>query len=149
MERAREALPLLTEAAPEKGKRRGDLLTNSHTVFVDSRREGKRHHLSPRFLLRAHTRTRLLGAIASPHRPHTRTIRLLRMEQSAFDLPANTRIVYIFRFRCSVRDFDTAEHFETAPELVGRKFNRPRVQDLEAGPVLRGTTDRKSLKVRA
>ena len=49
----------------------------------------------------------------------------------------------------SVRDFDTAEHFETAPELVGRKFNRPRVRDLEAGPALHGATDRKSLKVRA
>jgi hypothetical protein len=73
------------------------------------------------------------------------------MEQSAIDLTANTRFFFsIFsRFLCSVRDFDTAEHFETAPELVGRKFNRPRVQDLEAGPVLHGTTDRKSLKVRA
>lgn len=41
--RAREALPLLAEAEPEpKGKRRGgSLLTNSHTVFVDSRREGE------------------------------------------------------------------------------------------------------------
>lgn len=31
-----------------------------------------------------------------------------------------------------VRDFDVATHFETAPELAGRSFNRPRVADLES-----------------
>mmetsp|Transcript_3277 Transcript_3277/g.8062 ORF Transcript_3277/g.8062 Transcript_3277/m.8062 type:complete len:261 (-) Transcript_3277:743-1525(-) len=48
--------------------------------------------------------------------------------------------------RKKVARFDPAEHFETAPELVGRKFNRPRVRDLEAGPAFLGGGDRKSLK---
>lgn len=56
--------------------------------------------------------------------------------------------ILTFFVSCSaVQEFDTAEHFETAPELVGRKFNRPRVKDLESGQLLHGATDRKSLKV--
>jgi hypothetical protein len=48
---------------------------------------------------------------------------------------------------CAVRNFDTATHFETAPELVDRKFNRPRVEDLEAGPAILGGVNHKLLKV--
>eukprot|EP00037_Helgoeca_nana_P001740 m.29171 g.29171 ORF g.29171 m.29171 type:complete len:260 (+) comp12087_c1_seq1:178-957(+) len=84
IDRARESLPLLTEAAGQPGS---GLLSNKHTVFVDTRRE--------------------------------------------------------------VRNFDTATHFETAPELVDRKFNRPRVEDLEAGPAILGGVNHKLLKKNA
>jgi U3 small nucleolar RNA-associated protein 11 len=41
--------------------------------------------------------------------------------------------------------FDPAEHFDTAPELADRAFNRPRVATLEAEPIT-GAVNKKELK---
>ncbi|KJE90194.1 Utp11 protein [Capsaspora owczarzaki ATCC 30864] len=42
--------------------------------------------------------------------------------------------------------FDAAEHFETLPSLLGRKFNRPRVKDLVEKPLMVAQPDRRSMQ---
>lgn len=52
----------------------------------------------------------------------------------------------VIDFLFAVKEFDSATFFETAPELIDRKFNRPKVQDLESGAAVFGA-DQKSMKV--
>lgn len=43
------------------------------------------------------------------------------------------------------RNFDAAKHFDTAPELLDRTFNRPTTAQLEAGKVVVGG-DKRALR---
>ncbi|KAG5189505.1 small-subunit processome, partial [Tribonema minus] len=58
--------------------------------------------------------------------------------------PQNTHTVFVKNKR-QRRAFDAAEYFDTAPELAGRTFNRPRMATLESKQVL-GAESRADLK---
>jgi U3 small nucleolar RNA-associated protein 11 len=45
-----------------------------------------------------------------------------------------------------VEEFDVAKHFDTAPELVDRSHNRPRIATLEKGSVIIGNPSPKALR---
>lgn len=39
-------------------------------------------------------------------------------------------------FWCTAKKFDPVKHLDTVPELVNRKFNRPRIETLKKNPIL-------------
>eukprot|EP00622_Pseudochattonella_farcimen_P004600 FR740008.1.p1 GENE.FR740008.1~~FR740008.1.p1 ORF type:complete len:252 (+),score=37.65 FR740008.1:62-817(+) len=60
------------------------------------------------------------------------------------DKPINKHTVFLDD-QAAVENFDAADHFDTAPELVGRTFNRPRKAALHADNVLQGPQNAKEL----
>lgn len=52
----------------------------------------------------------------------------------------------VFNHVCPVHSFDLANHLKTAPELVGRVYNRPTLETLESKSI-QGAVDPHSIKV--
>ncbi|KAG9290309.1 hypothetical protein G9A89_007040 [Geosiphon pyriformis] len=69
-------------------------------------------------------------------------------EDSNQDKPNSSESNHIIFFdtQDEIIDFDPAKHFDTLPELVKRKFNRPRLETLEK-EVLVKPEDQKQLKI--
>ncbi|XP_062510532.1 probable U3 small nucleolar RNA-associated protein 11 [Corticium candelabrum] len=55
--------------------------------------------------------------------------------------PPNKHTIFV-ESRQEVNDFDAARHFETAPELVKRAYNRPRLQTLQSGLLTKAKDER-------
>jgi len=46
-----------------------------------------------------------------------------------------------------IKNWNAAEHFDTAEELMDRSFNRPHLKDLKEKPIIMGKLQKDSLKV--
>ena len=69
----------------------------------------------------------------------------LRSSLHFLDAPRQNTHTLFLDDEKEVETFTTAKHFDTAPELADRAYNRTRRKTLESTPVV-GPTDRKSLK---
>lgn len=93
-------------------------------------------------------KTQDVGYLATVKRADEEKIRKLRANLHQLGNKKAGRHTVFVEDEKAVEDFDAAEHFDTAPELVGRAFNRPRRKQLEDRDVIGGDTLRERQKVR-
>eukprot|EP00038_Savillea_parva_P008887 m.179825 g.179825 ORF g.179825 m.179825 type:complete len:258 (-) comp14868_c0_seq1:69-842(-) len=111
-------------------------------------REGKEYTTDELKLLKTQDLNYLRAQLTTERKKIDRakeSLPLLSEASETSKLLQNKHTVFL-ESRKEVKKFDSASYFETAPELVGRKFNRPKVKDLESGAAVLGNVDSKTMK---